>query len=66
LLGVCALISIKNGQHFIKLQIKTVSAFVNYNEAQITEIIEKLFKEYKDKQTGLGFEATEIDVERVS
>tara|TARA_R110000850_G_scaffold34024_3_gene92275 strand:- start:209 stop:373 length:165 start_codon:yes stop_codon:yes gene_type:complete len=49
-----------------KIKIKTVSAFVNYNEAQITEIIEKLLKNYKDKQTGLGFEATEIDVERVS
>jgi len=49
-----------------KIKIKTVSAFCNYNEAQMTEIIEKLLKEYKDKQTGLGFEATEIDVECVS
>lgn len=49
-----------------KIKIKTVSAFVNYNEAEITEIIEKLLKEYKDNKTGLGFEATEIDVERVS
>jgi len=65
LLGVCALISIKMATVY-KIKIKTVSAFVNYNEAQITEIIEKLLKEYKDKQTGLGFETTEIDVERVS
>jgi len=52
-----------------KIKIKTVSAFCNPNvvlaEAEMTEIIEKLIKEYKDKQTGLGFEATEIDVECV-
>lgn len=62
MLGVCALILAT----VYKIKIKTVSAFVNYNEAQMTKIIEKLLKEYKDKQTGLGFEATEIDVERVS
>ena len=49
-----------------KIKIKTVSAFVNYNEAKMTEIIEKLLKDYKDEQTGLGFEGTEIDVERVA
>ena len=48
-----------------KIKIKTVSAFVNYNENAMTEIIEKLLKEYIDEKTGLGFEATEIDVERV-
>ena len=26
-------------------------------------MMDKFFKEYKDKKTGLGFEATEIDVE---
>jgi len=48
-----------------KIKIKTVSAFCDYNEAKMTEIIEKLIKEYKDTQTGLGFEATEIDIERI-
>ena len=48
-----------------KIKIKTVSAFVNYNEKDMTEIIEKLLKDYKDEKTGLGFEATEIDDERV-
>jgi len=49
-----------------RIKIKTVSAFVNYNEKAITEIIEKLLKDYKDEKTGLGFEATEIDVERLT
>jgi len=48
-----------------KIKIKTVSAFVNYDEKIITEIIEKLLKEYRDEKTGLGFEGTEINVERV-
>lgn len=48
-----------------KIKIKTVSAFVNYDEKTITEIIEKLLKEYRDEKTGLGFEGTEINVERV-
>lgn len=47
------------------IKIKTVSAFCSYNEAQMTEIIEKLLKEYEDVKTGLGFEATEIDVKRL-
>jgi hypothetical protein len=49
-----------------KIKIKTVSAFVNCNEKDMTEIIEKLLKDYKDKKTGLGFEAIEIDVERLT
>jgi hypothetical protein len=49
-----------------KIKIKTVSAFINYNEKEVTEIIEKLLKNYKDEKTGLGFEATEIDVERLT
>ena len=49
-----------------RIKIKTVSAFLNYNEKDMTEIIEKLLKDYKDKKTGLGFEATEIDVERLT
>lgn len=41
-----------------KIQIKTVSAFINYNEKYITEMFEKFLKQQK-------FEATEIDVERL-
>jgi len=45
-----------------EIKIKTVSAFCNYSKEQVTEIFEKFLKEYKDKNTGLGFETTEIDV----
>lgn len=47
------------------IKIKVVSAFVNYNEATMTTIVEKLLKEYRDPKTGLGFEGIEIDVERI-
>lgn len=40
------------------IKIKTVSAFINYNERDITEMFEKFLKEQK-------FEGTEIDVERL-
>lgn len=45
-----------------EIKIKTVSAFCSYSKTQVTEIFEKFFKEYKDKNTRLGFEATEVDV----
>lgn len=45
-----------------EIKVKTVSAFCSYSKSQVTEIFEKFLKEYKDKNTGLGFEATEIDV----
>ena len=48
-----------------RVKIKTVSAFCNYSESDIVYIIEKLLKDYRDKKTGLGFEAIEIDVERL-
>ena len=41
-----------------KIKIKIVSAFINYNERDITEMFEKFLKEQK-------FEGTEIDVERL-
>ena len=48
-----------------KIKIKTVSAFCNYDEKYITDMFDKFLKDYKDKETGLGFEGTEIDVERL-
>lgn len=48
-----------------KIKIKTVSPFLAYTEKDITLIFNKFLEEYKDKHTGLGFEATEIDVERL-
>jgi hypothetical protein len=48
-----------------KIKVKTVSFYCNYDEKTMTEIVEKMFKDYIDKKTGLGFEKTEIDVERV-
>ena len=47
-----------------KIRIKTVSAFCAYDEKYIKEMFEKFLKEYKDKETKLGFESTEIEVER--
>jgi hypothetical protein len=48
-----------------KIKIKTTSAFLAYNEKDIKELFLKFLKEYKDEKTKLGFESTEIDVERV-
>jgi hypothetical protein len=47
-----------------KINIKTVSPFISYNEKYIKEMFEKFLNEYKDKETKLGFESTVIDVER--
>ena len=46
------------------IKIETVSAFCAYDEEYIKEMFEKFLREYKDKETGLGFENTEIEVER--
>jgi hypothetical protein len=46
------------------IKIKTVSAFVAYDEEYITKILNKFFKEYKDDVTKLGFESTEIVVQK--
>lgn len=48
-----------------KVKIKTVSAFCNYKEEHVKQILEKFLKEYRDKETGLGFESTEVEVEKV-
>jgi len=47
-----------------KIEIKTVSAFVNYDEKYMTEMFMDFITKYKDPKTKLGFEATEIDVQR--
>ena len=49
-----------------KIEIETVSAFVNYNEKYIKDLFEKFLKEYKDPELKLGFESTEIEVSRIA
>lgn len=46
------------------INIKTVSAFCSYDEEYIKKMFEKFLKDYKDEKTKLGFESTEIDVQR--
>jgi len=46
------------------IKIKTVSAFVAHDEKYVQEIFEKFLKEYKDPVTKLGFESTEVSVEK--
>jgi len=46
------------------IEIKTVSAFVNYNEKYMEEMFSKFLEDYKDKDNNLGFECTEIKVKR--
>jgi len=48
-----------------KIKIKTVSPFCAYDEKYIKEMFEKFLKEYKDKNNKLGFESTNIEVERI-
>ena len=45
-----------------KIEIETTSAFVSYSEDKIKEIFECLIKEYKDKNTPMRFESTEVKV----
>lgn len=46
------------------IKIKTVSAFCAYDEKYMKKMFEEFLKKYKDKKTRLGFESTEIEVER--
>ncbi len=46
------------------IKIKTVSAFSAYDEEYIKKMFDKFLKDYKDEKTNLGFENTEIEVER--
>ena len=45
------------------VKIKTVSAYCAYDEKYIKKMFEKFLKEYRDKDTELGFECTKIEVE---
>jgi len=47
------------------IKIKTVSPFMAYDEKYIQEMFKKFLKEDKDKDTKLGFESTEIVVEKI-
>ena len=47
-----------------EIKIKTVSPFCSYNEKYIKEMFETFLKDYKDNKTNLGFENTEIEVDR--
>lgn len=49
-----------------QIKIKTVSAFCAHDEKYVKEMFEKFLQEYKDKETKLGFENTEIEVEQVN
>lgn len=46
------------------IKIKTVSPFCSFDEGHVKRMFEKFLKEYRDEETGLGFESTEIEVER--
>ena len=46
------------------IKIKTVSAFYSYSEEDVEKILKKLIKNFKDNKTGLGFESTEVEVEK--
>jgi len=46
------------------IKIETVSAFNAYTEEYMKKMFEKFLEEYRDNDTNLGFENTEIEVER--
>ncbi len=48
-----------------EIKIKTVSPFIAYNEKYMEEMFEKFLKDYRDLNTGLRFENTEIEVKRI-
>jgi hypothetical protein len=48
-----------------KIKIKTVSPFMNWSEVYMTQMFKKFLEEYEDEMTGMKFESTEIEVERL-
>jgi len=49
-----------------KIKIKTVSPFANYSEDHMAHLLKKFLQDYRHPVTGLGFEGTEIDVEKIA
>jgi len=47
-----------------KIEIETVSAFINYPPEEIERIVNKMFKEYIHPPLGLKFENTKVNAIR--
>lgn len=45
------------------IKIKTVSPFCAYDEKYVQEMFQKFLEKYRDENTGLGFENSEVEVE---
>ena len=46
-----------------KIEIKTTSAFVAHDKNYVGDIFSEFIEKYRDKNTGLRFENTDISVE---
>lgn len=46
------------------IKIKTVSPFASYPKEYVKEMFENFLANYRDENTSLGFEGTEIEVEK--
>lgn len=46
------------------IKIKTVSPFCSFDEEYVKRMFKEFLKSYKDKNTGLQFESTEVEVKR--
>ncbi len=44
------------------IKIKTVSPFIGYSNKYVSTLLKEFLQQYKDIETGLGFESTEIEV----
>jgi hypothetical protein len=44
------------------IKIKTVSPFIGYSNKYVATVLKGFLQQYKDIETGLGFESTEIEV----
>lgn len=47
-----------------KIKIKTVSPFIDHGTKHVEKILKEFLETYKDEKTGLGFESTEVKVEK--
>ena len=45
------------------IKIKTVSPFCAYDEDYMKKMFMKFLKEYRDRDTGLRFESSEVEIE---